>query len=48
VVPELGRTDIREVIYGIYRIIYRVSPEAILVLTVQVGKLLIDETEVER
>ncbi|MCH7803472.1 MAG: type II toxin-antitoxin system RelE/ParE family toxin [Acidobacteria bacterium] len=48
VVPELGRTDIREVIYGIYRIIYRVSPEAIFVLTVQPGKQLIDETEVER
>ncbi len=48
VVPELGRPDIREVIYGIYRIIYRVSPEAILVLTVQHGKQLIDETEVER
>ena len=48
VVPELGRPDIREVIYGIYRIIYRVSPEAVLVLTVQHGKQLIDETEVER
>ena len=48
VVPELGRPDIREVIYGIYRIIYRVSPEAILVLTVQHGKQLIDQTEVER
>ena len=48
VVPELGRPDIREVIYGIYRIIYRVSPEAILVLTVQHGKQLLDQTEVER
>ena len=48
VAPELGRTDIREVIYGIYRIIYRVSPEAILFLTVQHGQQLIDETEVER
>ncbi|MGH9341024.1 MAG: type II toxin-antitoxin system RelE/ParE family toxin [Acidobacteriota bacterium] len=26
VVPELGRPDIREVIYGFYRIIYRVTP----------------------
>ncbi len=48
VVPELGRPDIREVIYGIYRIIYRVSPKVVLVLTVQDGKQLIDETEVER
>ncbi len=48
VVPELGRPDIREVIYGKYRIIYRVSPEAVLVLTVRHGRQLIDETEVER
>ena len=48
VVPELGRPDIREVIYDIYPIIYRVSPEAILVLTVQHGKQLLDQTEVER
>ncbi len=34
VVPELGRSDIREVIYGLYRIIYRVSPKVVLVLTV--------------
>ncbi len=46
--PELGRPDIREVIYGRIRIIYRVSPEAIFVLIVQHGKQLIDETEVER
>ncbi len=48
VVPELGRPDIREVIYGKYRIIYRVSPEAVLVLTVRHSRQLIDETEVER
>lgn len=47
VVPELDRHDIREVIYGAYRIIYRVSPEAVLLLTVRHGKRLIDETEVE-
>lgn len=48
VVPELGRPDIREVIYGGYRIIYRVSPEAVLVLTVRHGRRLMDEAEVER
>ena len=48
VVPELGRPDIREVIYGNYRIIYRVSPEAVLVLTVRYGRQLIDEIKVER
>ena len=36
VVPELGRSDIREVSVntGLYRIIYRVSPKVVLVLTV--------------
>jgi len=48
VVPELGRKDIREVIYGAYRIIYRVSPEAGLVLTVRHGRRLLDEAEVEK
>jgi toxin ParE1/3/4 len=46
VVPELGRPDIREVIYGAFRIIYRVSPKAVLVLTVRHGRRLVDETEV--
>ena len=46
-VPELERPDIREVIYGAYRIIYRVSPEAVSVLTVRHGRQPIDETEVE-
>lgn len=44
-VPELGRPDIREVIYGAHRIIYRTSPQAIFVLTVRHGRQLVDETE---
>ncbi|MFQ5741667.1 MAG: type II toxin-antitoxin system RelE/ParE family toxin [Acidobacteriota bacterium] len=46
VVPELGRPDIREVIYGAYRVIYRVAPGAVLVLTVRHGRQPIDEAEV--
>lgn len=37
VVPEKGRSDIREVILRTYRIVYRVREESILVLTVFEG-----------
>ena len=38
VVPETHREDIRELIYGNYRIIYRVEKNKISVLTVRHGK----------
>jgi plasmid stabilization system protein ParE len=34
VVPELGQKTVREVIYGNYRIVYRVTEDAVQVLTV--------------
>ena len=34
VVPELGRPTIREVIDGSYRIVYRVTPDAVQILAV--------------
>ncbi|MBN1459960.1 MAG: type II toxin-antitoxin system RelE/ParE family toxin [Armatimonadetes bacterium] len=34
VVPELGRVDVREIIIGEYRIVYRLKGEAALLLTV--------------
>ena len=47
VVPESNREDIRELIYGNYRIIYRVGKNKIAVLTVRHGKqiLPLDETK---
>jgi len=44
-VPEVGRKDIREIIHGNYRIVYRLEAKAIFVLTVRHGKqvLPIDE-----
>jgi toxin ParE1/3/4 len=36
-VPELGRDDIREVLKGKYRIVYRVTAERVEVLTVFEG-----------
>ncbi len=47
VVPELERPDIREVTYGAHRIIYRVSSEGVLILTVRHGRQLLDEMEVQ-
>ena len=37
VVPEFGRTDVREVLLRTYRIVYRVVPDGIVVLTVFEG-----------
>jgi addiction module RelE/StbE family toxin len=34
-VPESERTDLREVIHGNYRVIYRVDPDRLVVLTVR-------------
>jgi addiction module RelE/StbE family toxin len=33
-VPELGRDDIREIIAGEYRIVYRATPKVVILLTV--------------
>jgi plasmid stabilization system protein ParE len=34
-VPESSRTDLREVIHGTYRVIYRIEPAQLVVLTVR-------------
>lgn len=34
-VPELGRKDIREILFGNYRIIYRISTNELSILTVR-------------
>ena len=45
IVPELNRPDVREIIHGAFRIIYRVSDEQILVLTVRRSSRLLDPSE---
>jgi len=47
IVPETHRDDIRELIYGNYKIIYRVEREKVSVLTVRHGKqiLPLEETK---
>lgn len=41
VVPEVGDAALREVVYGNYRIVYRVLPEAVEVVTVHHGARLL-------
>ena len=45
VVPETHRDDIRELIYGNYRIIYKVEKNKISVLTVRHGKQILPEED---
>lgn len=42
IVPEIDNPDIREIILGNYRIIYRVLPKEVEILTVHHGAKLID------
>ena len=37
VVPELGREDLREVLVGRYRVVYQISSDVVIVLTVFEG-----------
>jgi len=47
VVPELGIEDIREIILGSYRLIYRIRLDEIQVVTVHHGARLLDAGKVE-
>lgn len=46
-VPELDRDEIRQVLHGKYRIIYRIDPKRAVVLTVRHSRRQWDPTEVE-
>lgn len=35
--PEIGRDEIREIVPGDYRVVYRIEPQKLLVLTVRQG-----------
>ncbi len=47
IVPETQRDDIRELIYGNYRIIYRAEKNKISVLTVRHGKQILPLEEIQ-
>jgi toxin ParE1/3/4 len=40
--PELGKEDIREIIVGSYRVIYRIKAEQVQILTVHHGSRILD------
>ncbi len=46
-VPEGGREEIRELLYRNHRIIYRVDPDSVSVLTVRYARRLLDLEEIE-
>ncbi len=45
-VPETKRTDIQEILYGNYRIIYRISPNDVSILTVRHGKQILPQEDI--
>ena len=46
-VPEVRRPEIREIHHGVYRIIYRLDPKRISILTVRHGRRLFDPVELD-
>ena len=47
IVPELNRKEIREVIFGNYRIIYRIKGDLVEILTVYHSARLLDVSKLE-
>ena len=47
IVPELNRKEIREVIFGSYRIIYRIRDKLVEILTVYHSSRLLDVNKIE-
>ncbi len=47
VVPEVGRERVRELLYGNYRVLYRLDPSTVSILTVRHGRRLLDLGEIE-
>jgi plasmid stabilization system protein ParE len=45
-VPEVGRPEIREVLHGSYRVIYRIESKRVSVLTVRHGRQLLRVDEI--
>jgi toxin ParE1/3/4 len=46
IVPEIGNNQFRELIYGNYRIIYRIETEQISILTIRHGKQILPIKEI--
>src|SRR5262245_63716382 len=48
VVPEVGKPELREVLHGEYRVVYRRTTKRVSVLTIRHGRQLLDLAELER
>ncbi|MGD8208774.1 MAG: type II toxin-antitoxin system RelE/ParE family toxin [Desulfobacterales bacterium] len=46
IVPELNNTQFREILYGNYRIIYRIGKNQISILTIRHGKQILPIDEI--
>ena len=46
-VPEIGRTDVREIFYMSHRIIYRIGSRRIRIITIRHGRQLLDKKEIK-
>ena len=46
IVPEINNTQFREIIYGNYRIIYRIEKKRISILTIRHGKQILPINEI--
>ncbi len=46
IVPEINNTQFREIIYGNYRIIYRIERKQISILTIRHGKQILPINEI--
>ena len=42
IVPEIGRDEVRELLHGGYRVIYRIESSAVSILTIQHSRQLLD------
>jgi toxin ParE1/3/4 len=45
VVPELDRKEVRELLFGNYRVVYRIGTEDLVILTVRHGRRILDVDE---
>ena len=46
IVPEIERNEIREILYGNYRVIYRIEKTSISILTISHGKQILPVDEI--
>ncbi len=46
IVPEIERNEIREILYGNYRVIYRIEKSSISILTIRHGKQILPIDEI--